>query len=118
LASHPAEAKTIVALATAAVFLAADGVADLSRSFTGATPDMACGLIDFAPCTHIGVTGRTAGDFLRHALDLLSDALYLLFRCLSAERTHPNALLHLLGKQETFRRSNANPMHFRLTRKT
>jgi hypothetical protein len=60
-------------------------------------------LIRFAPGPHLPVARRAAGDFLRHAFDLLPDTFYFLFGCLSAERCHALSSLKGPVKQEVFR---------------
>jgi len=50
---------------------------------------MARDLIHLSSCPKIAVACGAACDFLRDALDLLSNSLDFLFGCLPAERCHP-----------------------------
>jgi hypothetical protein len=64
-------------------------------------------LIRLALGPHPPVARRAAGNFLRHASDLLSDSFYFLFGCLPSERCHALSSLRRLVKQEVFRFVNS-----------
>jgi hypothetical protein len=89
--------------ATIAGFLAIDRLADLAASLANAAADVPGDLVRLALRTHFAVAARAADDLLRDALHLLSNALYFLFGCLSAESRHPVSSLRARNKQEPFR---------------